>query len=76
VLKFFNIDSEYAHYKRTLTGNAPVEARAEYKGDRLYSESYSAHDGRFIVGAIFTRGHDRRSNKLDGFLGLLSRPVL
>ncbi len=47
-----DIESEWNHYKRQLSGNAPVETRAGYREDRIHAMHYNAHNGRFITGAI------------------------
>ena len=52
VIAFLNIESEWQHYKRQLSGNAPVETRARYRGDHIQAMHYNAHNGRFITGAI------------------------
>jgi len=73
VIAFLNIESEWQHYKRQLSGNAPVETRAQYRGDRIQAMHYNAHNGHFITGAIFSKGgeHGKRSV----FLGLLTGPA-
>ena len=63
-----NIESEWEHYKRQLSGNAPVETRAEYREDHIRPMHYNAHNGRFITGAIFSKGD--KSGKGSIFLGL------
>ena len=63
-----DIESEWNHYKRQLSGNAPVETRAGYREDRIHAMHYNAHNGRFITGAIFSKGD--KSGKGSVFLGL------
>jgi len=69
MIEFLNIQSAFAHYKRLLGGNGPVETRAKYDDDRLYVEHYHAYTGQFIIGAVFKKGTRRDP---DSFLGLLS----
>jgi hypothetical protein len=73
VIAFLNVESEWQHYKRQLSSNAPVETRAQYRGDRIQAMHYNAHNGRFIAGAIFSKGDDRGKSSV--FLGLLTGPV-
>jgi len=61
MIEFLNIQSAFAHYKRLLGGNGPVETRAKYDDDRLYVEHYHAYTGQFIIGAVFKKGHPPRS---------------
>ena len=68
-----NSESEWEHYKRQLSGNAPVETRAEYRDDRIHAMHYNAHNGRFITGAIFSKGDKRGKGSV--FLGLLTGPT-
>ena len=63
-----NSESEWEHYQRQLSGNAPVETRAEYRDDRIHVVHYNARNGRFITGAIFSKGD--KSGKGSVFLGL------
>jgi len=63
-----DIESEWKHYQRQLSGNAPVETRAEYREDRIHAVHYNALNGRFITGAIFSKGD--KSGKGSVFLGL------
>ena len=65
---FLNIESEWEHYKRQLSDNAPVETRAEYREDRTHAMHSNAHNGHFITGAIFSKGD--KSGKGSIFLGL------
>ncbi len=64
-----NIEREWEHYRRLLSGNAPVETRAEYREDRIHAMHYNAHNGRFITGAIFLKGD--KSGKGSVFLGMM-----
>jgi hypothetical protein len=73
VIAFLNIESEWQHYKRQLSGNAPVETRAQYRGDRIQAMHYNAHNGRFITGAIFSKGDERGKGSV--FLRLLTGPI-
>jgi hypothetical protein len=73
VLAFINIESEWQHYKRQLSGNAPVETRAQYRDDRIHAMHYNGHTGRFITGAVFSKGDEREQGRV--FLGLLTGPV-
>ena len=73
MIAFLNIESEWQHYKRQLSSNAPVETRAQYRGDRIQAMYYNAYNGRFITGAIFSKGDERGKGGV--FLGLLMGPV-
>ena len=68
-----DIEREWNHYKRQLSGNAPVETRAGYREDRIHAMHYNAHNGRFITGAIFSKGDKRGKGSV--FLGLLTGPT-
>lgn len=67
-LSHLNSESEWEHYQRQLSGNAPVETRAEYRDDRIHVVHYNAHNGRFITGALFSKGDKRGKGSV--FLGL------
>ena len=68
-----DIEGEWNHYKSRLSGNAPIETRAGYREYRIHAMHYNAHNGRFITGAIFSKG-DKRGNG-SAFLGLLTGPT-
>jgi hypothetical protein len=70
MMDFSHLDSEseWEHYQRQLSGNAPVETRAEYRDDRIHVVHYNAHNGRFITCAIFSKGD--KSGKGSVFLRL------
>jgi hypothetical protein len=56
MIEFIDVQSAFAHYKRVLGSNGPVETRAKYHGDRLQVEHYHAYTGQFIIGAVFKKG--------------------
>jgi hypothetical protein len=68
-LSHLNSESEWEHYQRQLSGTAPVETRAEYRDDRIHVVHYDAHNGRFITGALFSKGDKRGKGSV--FLGLM-----
>ena len=72
MIEFLDLRSAFEHYKRVLGRNGPIETRAKYHCDCLHVEHYNAHTGKFIIGAVFTKGTRRNPGS---FLGLLSGPA-
>ena len=69
MIEFLDLQSAFEHCKRVLGRNGPVETHAKYHCDRIHVEHYNAHTGKFVIGAVFTKGTRRKPGS---FLGLLS----